>query len=139
MQKIGKGRMKYIYAGLLAVTVGFVPLGASAFAGSLEGSWSGSGYVKPNNSAKERARCRVSYWKKSKTRYGARATCSTASLGGVTQTASLRRVKKNHYTGTFYNAQYGVSGSIYVVVKGRRQSVSLRSNNGRAYMSLRKR
>lgn len=131
--------MKYIYAGLLAALTGLAPLGSSAMAGPLAGSWSGSGYVKPHNSGKERARCRVSYWKNSKTKYGAKANCSTASLGGISQTASLRRVKNNHYSGSFYNAKYGVSGSIYVVVKGRRQSVSLRSSNGRAYISLRKR
>ena len=132
--------MRIFYAGLAALVLAAAPLVATpSHAVSLKGVWQGGGYVTPSSGARERAKCRVIYRAKGKNRYTAVAQCATASLGGITQTAALRKIKKNTYAGSFYNAQYGVSGSIYVKVKGSRQSLSLRSPNGRARLSLRKR
>ncbi len=132
--------MRNFYAGLAALLLVAAPLlSVPAHAASLKGVWTGGGYVTPNSGARERAKCRVTYRAKGGNRYTAIARCATASLGGITQTAALRRIKKDTYAGKFYNAQYGVSGSIYVKVKGTRQSMSLRSANGRARLSLRKR
>jgi hypothetical protein len=78
---------------------------------------------------KERARCRVRYVKSSTTRYRATAVCATSSTR-VEQTATLRRVGTARYIGTFYNSEYGVSGSISVVMKGSSQTISLRGDNG---------
>ena len=130
--------MRFVFAGLVAMMIGFVPNGHEAHAGSLAGTWAGGGYLQPAGGGRERASCRVIYRKAPKRRFSAVAYCATTSIS-ISQTAALRRVKKNHYAGNFYNAQYGVSGRIYVVVKGRRQSVSLRSSNGRARLSLRRR
>ena len=132
--------MRYVFAGLATLLfLAATPLARPAYAVSLNGVWYGGGYVTPKQGARERARCRVVYKKKAPNRYTAVAQCATASLGGITQTAALRKIKKNTYAGSFYNAQYDVRGSIYVKVKGTRQSLSLRSANGRAIISLRKR
>lgn len=108
--------------------------GASAETGSIAGSWSGGGKVTLPSGAVETARCRVSYNRESKSSYSASASCATAS-GRVNQTANLRQTGANSYTGSFHNAEYGVSGSIHVTVSGSSQSVSL--NGGGASASLR--
>ena len=83
----------------------------------------------------EKAQCRVRYSQTTITRFKATAICATSSAR-VEQTATLRRVGDNRYIGTFYNSEYGVSGSISVVLRGRVQSVSLNGENG-ATASLR--
>lgn len=108
--------------------------GAAAQSATLDGSWSGSGKVTFPSGSVEQARCRVSYNRESKSSYVANATCATAS-GRVDQSASLERTGANTFTGTFHNAEYGVTGSIRVVVSGSSQSVLL--NGGGASASLR--
>jgi hypothetical protein len=122
-----------------AVFVVFVALAgsvpsASAQSASLDGSWSGGGKVTMPSGAVESARCRVSYSRESKSSYSANASCATAS-GRVNQSASLRQTGANTFSGSFHNAEYGVTGSINVVVSGSSQSVSL--NGGGASASLR--
>ena len=122
-----------------AVFVVFVALagsvpGASAQSASLDGSWSGGGKVTMPSGAVESARCRVSYSRESKSSYSANASCATPS-GRVNQSASLRQTGANTFSGSFHNAEYGVTGSINVVVSGSSQSVSL--NGGGASASLR--
>ena len=107
---------------------------AAAQSASLDGSWSGAGKVTLPSGAVEAARCRVSYSRDSKTSYSASASCATPSVR-VNQTASLRQTGTNTFSGSFYNDEYGVSGSIRVVVSGSSQSVSL--NGGGASASLR--
>jgi hypothetical protein len=102
---------------------------------SLAGSWSGGGVVNFASGATERARCRAHYSQRSSNSYVLNATCATAS-GRATQTASLRSIGANRYQGSFYNSDYGVSGSISVVVRGNRQSVHLSSSAGSASLQL---
>jgi hypothetical protein len=101
----------------------------------LEGSWSGGGVVSFASGARERARCRAHYSRRSSTTYVLSATCATAS-GRATQSASLRNVGGNSYQGSFYNSEYNISGTIYVVVRGNRQSVQLSSSAGSASLQL---
>jgi hypothetical protein len=102
---------------------------------SLAGSWSGGGIVSFASGSTERARCRAHYSQRSSTSYVLNATCATAS-GRATQTASLRSVGANRYQGSFYNSDFGVSGSVSVVVRGNRQSVHLSSGAGSASLQL---
>ena len=102
---------------------------------SLAGSWSGGGVVTFASGSRERARCRAHYSQRSSTTYVLNATCATAS-GRATQTASLRSAGANRYQGSFYNSDYGVSGSISVVVRGSSQSVHLSSSAGSASLQL---
>jgi hypothetical protein len=110
-------------------------LPAVAQSSGLSGSWSGHGTMVFPSGDRERAQCRVRYTQTSVTRYKATAVCATSSAR-VEQTATLRRVSDSHYVGTFYNSEYGVSGSISVQMRGREQSVSLSGDNG-ARASLR--
>jgi hypothetical protein len=48
----------------------------------------------------------------------------------------LHRVGGNSYQGTFYNSEYNISGTIYVVVRGNKQSVQLSSGAGSASLQL---
>ena len=122
---------------LFAAIVPAVPTPVHAEPGSLEGSWSGGGAVRLPNGAQERARCRARYSRASRAIYTVNAVCATPS-GRVAQTARLQRTGANSFAGTFYNAEYGVSGSIYVTVRGNTQRVTLTSSAGSASLRLRR-
>jgi hypothetical protein len=121
---------------ILALTVALLGNagGASAQSASLDGSWSGGGKVTFPSGATESARCRVSYNRASGSSYSANAACATPS-GRINQSANLRRTGANTFSGDFHNPEYGITGSIVVVVSGSSQSVSL--NGGGASASLR--
>ena len=78
--------MKLALAASLATLIGTA---AYAEPASLEGSWSGGGWVAFASGAKEQARCRAQYSRRSKTEYSMRGTCATAS-GRAAQTATPR-------------------------------------------------
>lgn len=103
---------------------------------SLEGSWSGGGEVAfAVTGSRERARCRAHYNRRTKDSYAMQATCATAS-GKAAQTATVHRVGENRYRGTFHNAEYDITGTIFVVVNGNSQSVRLTSTSGSALFRL---
>ena len=104
---------------------------------SLDGSWRGSGWVKFDNGNRERASCKAFYSRVSPTEFSLRANCATKSAK-VTQTARVHKTGKSKYSGNFFNKEYGVSGSIYVSVKGRSQNVRLMGSGGSATFRLRK-
>ena len=108
----------------------------SAQAADLQGSWSGGGQV-AFASGRENVRCRAQYSRRSNEGYLVRAVCATAS-GRAAQTASLSKVSDNRYRGTFYNREYGISGTILVNVRGNTQSVRLTSDAGWASLNLSK-
>jgi len=108
--------------------------GAQADPGKLAGAWSGGGSVTFGSGAKERAKCRARYSPTSKNSYTVNATCATPA-GSVSQTASLRG-SGNSYQGRFYNPDFDASGTIYVVVRGRSQTVRIVSSKGSALLRL---
>ncbi len=105
---------------------------------SLSGSWSGSGWISFASGTREKARCRARYSKASSNSYRMRATCATTS-GKASQTATVYRLSRGRYRGSFHNTEYNVSGTIRVVVRGRSQSVSLAGDGASASFSMRKR
>jgi hypothetical protein len=119
----------------------FVILGAlilrpgAGHAQNLEGSWSGGGDVALNSGAREYARCRARYSRRSNEGYIVNAVCATPSIRAV-QTASLHKIGDNRFRGTFYNREYGISGTIFVIVRGNTQSVRLTSEAGWASLKL---
>ncbi len=119
---------------LAAGILSFTP--AVVLAGDLSGAWSGGGSVSLASGAKEKARCRANYGSAG-SGYAMTATCATSSIK-VSQTAKLRKAGANSYAGTFYNAEYGITGKIRVTVNGNRQSVYLSGDAGSAAFSLRK-
>jgi hypothetical protein len=102
---------------------------------NLEGSWSGGGDVALNSGAREYARCRARYSRRSNEGYIVNAVCATPSIRAV-QTASLHKIGDNRFRGTFYNREYGISGTIFVIVRGNTQSVRLTSEAGWASLKL---
>jgi hypothetical protein len=102
---------------------------------TLEGSWSGGGTVLLATGAKEQARCRARYTPAGKNSYTLNATCATPS-GKAAQTATVRRVSENKYSGRFHNSEYAISGVIHIVVRGASQTVRLISDSGSAFFNL---
>ena len=124
--KIGK------VLGVALVAAAF--LVAQAKAEGIAGSWSGGGIVTYSDGHRERARCRAHYSQSG--RYvSLNGVCATPS-GSAEQTAELRQVGPNSYSGGFRNAQFGIEGSIHVTVHGSSQSVSLRGGGGSASLTL---
>ena len=103
--------------------------------GGLEGSWSGGGSVSFASGAKEQARCRARYSRAGNNSYTVNATCATASAR-VAQTATVRHVGANRYSGNFYNSEYSVSGVMHIVVHGTTQTVRLISNSASAVLNM---
>ncbi len=101
----------------------------------LSGLWSGGGTVVYVSGDRERARCRAHYTPGPGSHVTVVATCATPS-GTVTQTAHLRRTGGGHYTGSFFNEQFNVSGTIHVIVSGGSQFVRLISGSGSALLTL---
>ena len=102
---------------------------------TLEGSWKGGGTVVFAYGAREQARCRARYSRAGNNSYTLNATCATAS-GRAAQTATVRRVGENRYSGRFYNNEYSISGVIHIVVRGASQTVRLISDSGSAFFNL---
>src|SRR5262249_41574141 len=103
--------------------------------GNLEGSWSGGGTVSFAAGGKEQARCRAHFSRAGEHSYTVNATCATAS-GRAAQTATVRKVSNNRYSGSFYNSEYSISGVIDIVVHGSSQTVRLTSDSGSGILSL---
>jgi len=136
--KSAERRFAYAFALAALVLIASVPatgLPAKKPSVGLEGSWSGGGTVSFASGSTERARCRAHYSHAGSTSYTLNATCATAS-GRASQTASVRQVGENRYSGNFYNSEYGISGVISIVVHGRSQTVRLQSDSGSAVISL---
>jgi hypothetical protein len=118
-----------------------LPLGgfaASAAAAGLNGTWSGSGYIKPVDGQRENVRCRVSYDRQSQRVFGVRATCASSS-NSIRQTGELLMIRPNYYAGDFYNQQFDIGGRIRVTVRGNVQTVTFSSSSGGGQLTLRKR
>ena len=129
--------MQHLTLSLLIVTT-FLVLGSDkCSATDLLGSWSGGGPVSFASGAKEYAKCRARYTRASNEGYVVNAICATASVRAV-QTAALRKIAENRYRGTFHNPEYGISGTITVIVRGAVQSVNLTSDAGWASLTFRK-
>jgi hypothetical protein len=127
--------VQVVRALVLLATATALPDTGTAQSAGLEGSWSGGGSVSFASGARENARCRAHYSRRSNVTYVVTATCATSS-GRATQTASLRSVGSNSYQGSFHNSEYNISGTIHVVVHGNSQNVQLSSDAGSASLRL---
>jgi hypothetical protein len=116
---------------IAGMAMGNVALPGTAVADTvdLDGAWTGGGSVKFPSGAKEAARCRANFKKRGAESYLVSARCASAS-GKVEQSALLTRVGGNQYTGSFFNEEYKVDGTITVTVSGNSQSVSISSPAG---------
>ena len=101
---------------------------------SLEGSWSGGGTLSFAG-GKEQARCKARFSRAGVHSYTVNATCATAS-GRAVQTATVRQVGTNRYSGRFYNSEYSISGVIDIIVHGSSQIVRLTSESAFGVLNL---
>lgn len=101
---------------------------------SLSGGWSGGGKVHYGDT-RERASCRARFSRTGSSTYSMSASCATPS-GRVDQSGSVHSIGGNRYAGSFFNSQYGVSGSISLSVSGSSMSVSLSSSSGGGSLKL---
>lgn len=124
-----------VCAGAVLVAFGAASATDASAAEGLDGWWRGAGTVVYSNGAREKVQCRAHYSKRGQNLYQVNATCATPS-GKAQQTASLQKVGDNAYRGGFNNAEYNVSGTMYVVVKGSGQNVRLSSSSGTASLRL---
>lgn len=123
----GLGALAMAIALTLAVIVSTGPARADMI--NLDGAWSGGGSVKFPSGAKEAARCRANFKKRGAESYLVNARCASAS-GKVEQSALLTYVGGNQFTGSFFNEEFKVDGTITVTVSGNSQSVSISSPAG---------
>jgi len=101
---------------------------------SLEGSWSGGGTLSFAG-GKEQAQCTARFSRAGAHSYTVNATCATAS-GKAAQTATVRQVGTNRYSGRFYNSEYSISGDIDIIVRGSSQIVRLTSESASGVLNL---
>ncbi len=120
---------KTVAALAAALALGLAAGPARAESANLDGNWTGGGSVNYPSGAKESARCRASFKKRSGTSYSVNARCASAS-GKIEQTATLTEVGSNVYSGSFFNTEYKVDGTITVKVSGNSQVVSISSPAG---------
>jgi hypothetical protein len=123
---------------LTAAALNFCIFAEVAYSEPLQGSWSGSGYVKPTDGQRENVRCRVSYSPQGSKVVAVSATCTSASTT-IRQTGQLSLVTPNRYVGDFYNSEYDISGRIRVSMSGSSQTVTFSSARGSGSLSLSKR
>ena len=118
----------FLFVGLIA---SILSLKSSAFAAapSLEGTWSGGGFVSFAGGTKESARCRASFKKRGSDTYFVSARCASAS-GKVDQTATLNYVGGTRFSGSFYNSDFNIDGTFTVTVSGSTQHVYITSPSG---------
>ena len=128
-------RASFFGAATLLLAVSAAPVSAAAVA--LDGTWSGSGYIKPTSGHRERIRCRVTFDRQSPKVFGVRATCASSS-NSVRQTGEVLMIRPNYYAGDFYNRQYDMSGRIRVRVTGSTQTVTFSGESGRGKLRLHK-
>ena len=110
----------------------------SVQAASLDGTWSGRGFVQPSGGKREKVRCRATYSRTSSKTYDVRATCASAS-NSIRQTGTLLWIRKGRYAGDFYNRQFDIGGRLRVTVRGARQSVTFKGDGVTGKLNLRKR
>lgn len=135
-RRTGLARGALLAVGVLigAAAVAGLPRVAAADPGVLDGSWSGSGTVTYSSGAKEAARCKATYKNTGGASYAVNAVCASAS-GRVAQVATVSR-SGDGYSGSFYNKEYGIDGSIQIKVQGNSQSVTLYGGGGTAVFRL---
>ena len=102
---------------------------------SLEGAWSGGGTISFASGGSEQARCRARFSRAGERSYTVNATCATAS-GRAAQTATVRQVSNNRYSGRFYNSEYSISGVIDIIVHGSSQIVRLTGDSASGVLNL---
>lgn len=126
-----KSKIEFLTLPLIGIVLSSLFLKVPVFAASpsLEGTWSGGGFVVFAGGAKESARCRANFKKRGADSYFVSARCASAS-GKVDQTATLTYVGGSRFSGSFYNSEFNIDGTFTVTVSGSTQNVYITSPTG---------
>lgn len=111
---------------------------ATAHAESLEGTWSGRGYVKPTDGERQNVNCRVTLSPHGTSVVAVSATCTTETTT-IHQTGQLTVVRPGRYIGDFYNPEFDISGRIRVSVSGSYMTVDFSGGRGKGSLNLSRR
>ncbi len=125
-------------AGMLIPILGLFIGAGPALAGTIEGSWSGSGTVRLASGHVEPVRCRISYQESTGRTFVIRANCSHAN-GTFEQSGRVVKLGASQYSGRLYSNQYDVAGNLRITVNGGRQTLRAFSDKGTAQLNLKKR
>lgn len=131
-----KRSMKNFRVVLAAVMLSLLP--DAAISAPLEGSWRGTGYVKPTDGERRQVECEVRFVPQGSKAVAVSATCRSNSTT-IHQTGQLSVVTSERYIGDFYNSEYDISGRIRVIVKGSSSIVTFSGPRGSGNLNLRKR
>lgn len=131
---IGSLRLPSPTIAAFAAVLSFCTAAPVAAQEAIAGSWSGSGTVVFPSGEKEKARCRATF-RPSGSGAVMSATCATASVR-VQQVATVDRVAPGRYRGEFRNDEFGISGSIRIVVSGNSLYAALTGGGGTAEFHL---
>lgn len=105
---------------------------------AIDGEWRGGGTVQIADGGREKVTCRVTYSRQSSGVYGFHAVCASPSIR-VLQNGVVSAATATSYIGTAHNPEYNISGRIRIVVKGSRQTVTVRADQGSGRLTLSKR
>lgn len=130
--------MKVLIAALTIAVVSQVATVTPSYAGSLVGTWSGSGTAKQANGPREKVRCRITYSKVTAKLYKVRSVCASTSAR-VTHTGEVLRSSPTRFAGDFYVPSFDVTGRVRVRLNGSRQTVSFTSTAGSGTVTLTRR
>ena len=126
--------MRYALS-LLAVIVLYAMLeAAQAAAGTIEGSWSGSGIARYQGRV-DRLVCRVHFAQVAPKSFRVSAFCSTGDRR-YEQSGSVSSTGRDRYRGWVYNAQFNERGNVVVSQSGSRLSVTVSGERGTASLTL---
>ena len=124
-------RASFVASILLALTATY------SNASSLEGTWTGAGYLQPASGKRAPVTCRVEYHQASEAVHTVTATCS-AGVVTIVQTGKVETVSDNRFVGNFSNSTHQVAGSVRVSVSGGVQKVVFKGQAGEGALALKK-
>ena len=121
----------------LAVALLLAASTTNAQAASLEGTWTGAGYLQPASGKRAPVTCKVQYQPASAATHTVTATCSAGPLT-IVQTGKVKAVSESRFVGNFSNATHQVAGSVRVTVSGSAQQIVFKGAAGEGALALRK-
>lgn len=123
---------------ILTIALAFGMPFATAQSKDISGQWSGAGYAHLASGQKENVRCRVTYNRESSKVFEVNAVCASPSLR-IWQTRNVLKATKNTYVGNLHNDEFDISARVRIVVRGSRQSITMRAGEGSGKLTLRRR
>ena len=127
--------MRYIFAFLLTIVIGGFSGMVVAKAAPIAGSWAGKGSVKLTSGQIEKVRCRIRYENGTGRTVVLYVKCSHAN-GTFQVSGRVVKVSSTFYSGRLYSEEYGTAGDVGITVRGNRQTVTAKSEQGTATVIL---